>query len=197
MNKKENKIAFKLSLDAIITKEDFIEFLLSSIKTVHFIIEDNVIIASKDNEEDLDIQFIELKNKINQWMKEESHTEPFYPRSFIKRILKSGVTFDYVDRKDDPNKMKPENYGLDNVSKMKKFILSRIDKDNEKTGLKFKENKMQISNGMPLDVYNAFVININSDKEDKIYIKFSVNKELSDAYFNMNFISIHKDKGDL
>ena len=93
--------------------------------------------------------------------------------------------------------MKPENYGLDNVSKMKKFILSRIDKDNEKTGLKFKENKMDALEGMPLDVYNAFVININSDKEDKIYIKFSVNKELSDAYFKIKFISIHKDENNL
>ena len=48
-----------------------------------------------------------------------------------------------------------------------------------------------------MDVYNAITLNYKTLKNDKIYIKFSVSKELSDAYFNINFISIHKDKGDL
>ena len=122
---------------------------------------------------------------------------PIWGTEPIKKILKSGIVFNYIKRPDNPDKMRPINYGLDKTSEMKKFLLSRIDKDNEKTGLKFKENKMDTNEGMPLDVYNAITMNYKTLKEDKIYIKFSVNKELSDVYFRIKFISIHKDKGDL
>ena len=194
--KKENKIAFKLSLNDVNTKEDFLEFLTISIKNIYFIFgNDNSITAS--NNDNVDDMFIDLKGKVNKWLQEEGHSKPFYPRSFIKKILNGSTMINYVNRIDNPEKMRPDDYGLDTAMNLKNFILSRIDKEDEKTGLKFKSNSMGIDkNNMPMDVYNAITRNFITVKNDKIYIKFSVNKELSDVYFNMNFVSIHKDKSN-
>ncbi|MBR4316439.1 MAG: hypothetical protein IKP65_05690 [Alphaproteobacteria bacterium] len=194
--KKENKIAFKLSLNNVNTKEDFLEFLTISIKNIHFIFgNDNSITAS--NNDNVDDMFIDLKGKVNKWLQEEGHSKPFYPRIFIKKILNGSTMINYVNRIDNPEKMRPDDYSLDTAMNLKNFILSRIDKEDEKTGLKFKQNSIGIDkNNMPMDVYNAITKNFITSKNDKIYIKFSVNKELSDAYFNMNFVSIHKDKSN-
>lgn len=194
--KKENKIAFKLSFNNVNTKEDFLEFLTISIKNIHFIFgNDNSITAS--NNDNVDDMFIDLKGKVNKWLQEEGHSKPFYPIIFIKKILNGSTMINYVNRIDNPEKMRPDDYSLDTAMNLKNFILSRIDKEDEKTGLKFKQNSIGIDkNNMPMDVYNAITKNFITSKNDKIYIKFSVNKELSDAYFNMNFVSIHKDKSN-
>ena len=191
---KLNKIAFRITTESIKTKDDFLEFLLGSIKTIHFIFGDNDVITASKKEEDLDLAFIKLKKNVSDWMNESSHAQPFYPRDFVKKILKKNVIIDYALRPDNPDKMKPEDYGLDSAENIKKFILSRIDNNNEINGLKFKENKMFINDGeMPLDVYNAITFNIKKNKDTRIYLKFRINKEFSDAYFNMTFISIHED----
>ena len=192
---KSDKIAKKIVALKIDTKQDFLEFLASSIKNVEFVFEDNSIVASKKKkEEDLDITFIKLKNKIEEWIAETNHTQPFYPRDFIKRILKSNATFTYVKRTDNADKMRPADYELSDVNDMRKFLLSRIDRDDEQTGLKFKENTMGVDHdGMPLDVYNAIRRNFRLDKDSKLYLKFSVNKSLDKALFDMKFISIHDE----
>ena len=92
--KKENKIAFKLSLNDVNTKEDFLEFLTISIKNIYFIFgNDNSITAS--NNDNVDDMFIDLKGKVNKWLQEEGHSKPFYPRSFIKKILNGSTMINY------------------------------------------------------------------------------------------------------
>lgn len=168
-----DRIAQTITIDAIDTKDDFLNFLLKSIKTIHFIFENSAsIVAFNEHDEDPEITFLKLKGKIAEWVSESTHTKPFYPRSFIKKILQGNNMIDYVDRKDNSSKMRPEDYRLDNVNNMKNWILSRIDKDDEKTGLKFKPNSMMLSkNGMPLDVYNAIIYNYRLSKDTRLYLK--------------------------
>jgi hypothetical protein len=191
-----NRIAKTLTIESINTKDDFLDFLLKSIKVIHFIFENGTsIIALKEDDEDLDITFLKLKEKISDWGSESTHTKPFYPRNFIKKILTSGTMMEYIDRKDNPDKMTPEDYGFNSVNNIKEFILSRIDKDDEKTGLKFKPNSMTLSkDGMPLDVYNAIEYNYKLSKDTRLYLKFEVNKSFGDAFFRMKFTSIHDDE---
>jgi len=192
--KKINKVAYKLTIDKIKTKEDFCDFLLFSVKTINIIFNNESIIASQ-SDEDLDIIFIKLKEKISEWISESIHTQPFYPRNFIKKILKSGSQINFIDRMDNQDKMKPEDYAINNSNDMKNFLLSRIDKNNEVNGLKFKNNKMQINaNEMPLDVYNAIMFNYTLMKNTRVYIKFKVDKNFEDVFFYINFISIHDDE---
>ena len=74
--------------------------------------------------------------------------------------MNGSTMINYVNRIDNPEKMRPDDYGLDTAMNLKNFILSRIDKEDEKTGLKFKSNSMGIDkNNMPMDVYNAITRN--------------------------------------
>ena len=189
---KETKIAFKITTKCIKNKEEFLDFLSLSIKKICFIFEEGNSITASKKEEDLDLIFIQLKKNINEWSQEGNHTDPFYPREFVKKLFKKGVIVEFTPRPDNPNKMKPDDYGLDKISNMKKFILSRIDTDDENNGLKFKPNSMMLSEeGMPLDVYNAIVLNIKTLKEDKLYLKFSISKDFE--IFYIKFLSIHED----
>lgn len=191
-----NRIAKTLTIESINTKDDFLNFLLNSIKTIHFIFENGTsIVAFNEDDEDPEITFLKLKGKIADWVSESTHTKPFYPRNFIKKILQGNTMIDYAKRPDNPDKMKPEDYDFDNVNNIKEFILSRIDKDDEKTGLKFKPNSMTLSkDGMPLDVYNAIEYNYRLSKDTRLYLKFEVNKSFFEAFFRMKFISIHDDE---
>lgn len=195
MNEKIDKIAKNITAFKVETKEEFLEFMLSSIKTIHFIFEDGIITASRKDKEDLDVTFLKLKEKIPQWIQETTHAAPFYPREFVKRILKAGAEFEFISRVDNFNKMKPEDYGIGNSKGMRDFILSRIDKTDENNGLKFKSNSMKLSqDGMPLDVYNAIADNFSLKRKARIYIKFEIDKNFCDAFFRMKFISIHDDE---
>lgn len=189
----KNKIAFNLSIDNIITKEDLLDYMLFSVKTIIINIENNCFYAS--NKEDLSKTFLSLKNKINQWSNEKSHQNPFYPRKFVKDLLKSGKVIQLIERKDKKNN--PYDYGFHNKKEITDFIIKRIEKNNEENGLKFKPNEMSVDSvdNMPMDVYNA-IINYNG-KKIRIYLKFYIKEVI--AYFDLeispelNVISFHDD----
>lgn len=184
------KISRKIFLPLIKDKDDFIDFLSKSIKKITFIFESgNNIVAS--DEEDLDIVFLQLKSKIPLWLSETTHSGPFYPRDFLKAILKSNAMLNYIQRF-DKNKIDPEEFGLMNANQLKNFLLQRIDSEDELDGLKFKPNSMKLFDGMPLDVYTT-VISSSKDLMTRLYLKFFVSKNLSEAFFKINFISIHPD----
>ena len=187
------------------TKSDFLDYLASSIDHVTINIDfgnlsdnerekqDGLIVASSDI--DLDVKFIDLKNKIDQWKSEERHLGPFWPREFVKKLLENGCLVNYIQRKHDESKINPEAFGLDTREKVRDLIISRIMTDDENNGFKFLPNSevaVESNNYMPIDAYSTILINVFDRKQYKVYVKFYINRN-EEANMDLEFqlLSFH------
>ncbi len=157
------------------TKKEFLDLLLSRINRIEYsvsIVEDDSSrqaakhkpvkrhrnkypSTSSDIKDDnlselvgLKAEFEELKKKIPEWLNEGTHNQSFYGVDFIKRLLESGCNIVFVPRPDDPSKMDPERYGLENPENFRKTILKKISTNQ----LMFLENTMGTRDEFPLDV---------------------------------------------
>lgn len=157
--------------------------------------------------EKLDETYRSINLTKKTWLNEITHNKPFYPRDFVRDVLESNMPIQEV-KKYDKKKIDPRRYGFDGVEDTRKFLVDRIGRNNERTGLRFKPNSMKAVNSeggifdeksekYPIDLYTTILKVKETGNLERAYVKFFVDeKKIADFQFTFNFtyISLHPDK---